>query len=346
MKRGTFEISEAVIVNYCRGEYDGERALRVEAAIASSVELQELVRKVQMVVALEQDIEEVRNTNVKAAFAQIEKRITPHYTGVQIWAGYVNRYAAVLLMPFIITSLVFAILYFQHPVDSVTYTEVNTPLGSTMRYELPDGSVVWLNAGSKLRFPNRFSEHVREVELWGEGFFEVKADLQHPFYVITENGTRVFAYGTRFNVNSYADEDYVEAVLEKGRVNVISPDGNTSVVLQPGERGVLSKIDHSLKVEETGLYEKTAWREGKMVFRNAPLEVILKRLSRHYNVDIVMKNQSDKKYFYRATFNNESIFQILDYLKMSAPLEWGFVESVQNSDSTFTKRLIEVRMVE
>ena len=170
--------------------------------------------------------------------------------------------------------------------------------------------------------------------------------MKHPFYVKTENGSKVFAYGTRFNVNSYTDEEYIETVLEKGKVNIISPDGNSFVSLLPGERGLINKTDCTMRVEQTGVYEKSAWREGKMVFRNEPLDDILKKLSRHYNVDIVFKNHTSKRYFYRATFKNESIFQILDYLKFSAPIEWGFVESVQNSDSTFTKRLIEVKLLE
>lgn len=346
MKRETLKISETTIFNYCRGVYKGADAARIKEAIANSSKLQELVSQIRTVVVLEQDIDEVKKIDIQAAYNKVSTRIFQKHSGVHTILGFVNRYAAVLLLPLLVTSIVFAGLYFSQTSRAITYCEVSTPLGSTMRYELSDGSVVWLNAGSKLRFPNRFAQDIREVELWGEGYFEVKADLKHPFYVKLENGSKVFAYGTRFNVNSYNDDDFVETVLEKGKVNIISHDGKSSVVLQPGERGVISKVDHSVLVEKTGLYEKTAWREGKLVFRNASLDVILKKLSRHYNVDIVFKSNSSQKYFYRATFKNESIFQILDYLKISAPLEWKFIESVQKSDSTFTKRLIEVSLVE
>ncbi len=344
MKRETFKISETTIVNYCRGVYKGADAARIEEAIAASSDLQELVLQIRKVLVLEQDIDEVRNINIQTAYKKVSKRIFQKHSGVRTILGFVNRYAAVLLLPLLVSSIVFAGLYFSQNSHAITYCEVSTPLGSTMRYELSDGSVVWLNAGSKLRFPNRFAQDIREVELWGEGYFEVKADIKHPFYVKMENGSKVFAYGTRFNVNSYSDEEFVETVLEKGKVNIISHDGKSSVVLQPGERGVISKGDHSMLVEKTGLYEKTAWREGKLIFRNDPLADVFKRLSRQFNVDIKYENPEDREYSYRATFKNENLYQILDYLKLIAPIEYRVLDTVQNHDSTFPKRIIEITL--
>ncbi len=344
MKRETFKISEKTIVDYCRGKYKGADVAQIEKAIDASSELQELVCQMRNVAVLEQDIDEVKMIDVQAAYHRVSKRIFPKYSDSRTLLGFVNRYAAILLLPLFISSIVFATLYFRQDYRAISYCEVSTPLGSTMRYELPDGSVVWLNSGSKLRFPNHFAQDIREVELWGEGYFEVKADLKHPFYVKMENGSKIFAYGTRFNVNSYSDEDFVETVLEKGKVNMISHDGKSSVVLQPGERGVISKLDHSMIVEKTGLYEKTAWREGKLVFRNNPLVDVFKRLSRQFNVDIIYENPEDKEYSYRATFKNENLYQILDYLKLIAPIEYKVLDSVQNQDSTFSKRIIEITL--
>ena len=103
-----------------------------------------------------------------------------------------------------------------------------------IRYELPDGSVVWLNAGTTLRYPTVFKKDNRSVELKGEAYFEIQADQERPFYVNTQNGLSVYVYGTKFNVNAYENDDYVETVLEKGKVNVITPNRET-IVLTPGE---------------------------------------------------------------------------------------------------------------
>ena len=149
-------------------------------------------------------------------------------------------------------------------------------------------------------------------------------------------------YGTKFNVNAYEDDNSIETVLEKGKVNVISPDGKTTVQLAPGERLLYNKADQKLLKGKVDVYEKVAWKDGKLIFRNAELDEIFKRLARHFNVDIQFNNISGKEYKYRATFRNETLPQILDYLAKSAALKWRTEEAVQQADDTFTKKKIIV----
>lgn len=149
-------------------------------------------------------------------------------------------------------------------------------------------------------------------------------------------------YGTKFNVNAYEDDNSIETVLEKGKVNVISPDGKTTVQLAPGERLLYNKVDQKLLKGKVDVYEKVAWKDGKLIFRNAELGEIFKRLARHFNVDIQFNNISGKEYKYRATFRNETLPQILDYLAKSAALKWRTEEAVQQADDTFTKKKIIV----
>src|SRR5699024_8332285 len=106
------------------------------------------------------------------------------------------------------------------------YAEI-AATGAVIRYELPDHSVVWLNSGSTLRYPTVFKKENRNVMLKGEAYFEVQADKERPFYVNTPAGLSVYVYGTKFNVNAYEDDNSIETVLEKGKVNVVSPDGKT-----------------------------------------------------------------------------------------------------------------------
>lgn len=152
----------------------------------------------------------------------------------------------------------------------------------------------------------------------------------------------VYVYGTKFNVNAYEDDNSIETVLEKGKVNVISPDGKTTVQLAPGERLLYNKVDQKLLKGKVDVYEKVAWKDGKLIFRNAELGEIFKRLARHFNVDIQFNNISGKEYKYRATFRNETLPQILDYLAKSAALKWRTEEAVQQADDTFTKKKIIV----
>lgn len=210
------------------------------------------------------------------------------------------RYAAFLTIPLLLTSLLFGYLYFDGADEEEQYAEVTAATGSVIRYELPDHSVVWLNAGSTLRYPTVFRNDNRNVELKGEAYFEVEADKERPFYVNTSNGLKVYVYGTKFNVTAYDDDNYIETVLEKGKVNVITPNQET-IVLAPGEHLLYDKQSQKSKKNTVDVYGKVAWKDGKLIFRNASLEEIFKRLERHFNVDIQFDNKAGKEYKYRAT---------------------------------------------
>ncbi|MBI9063063.1 MAG: DUF4974 domain-containing protein [Marinilabiliaceae bacterium] len=332
---------ESSLIRFCRGTCTANEAKWVQAEIQKSETLSQRMREIQTVMAIEGDIGECQTLDVHKAYKNVERKIKKTGKNISV-IRLAMKYAAFIALPFIILSAVLAYRYSVKENQAVSYMEILTSPGTITRYELPDSSVVWLNAESKLRFPSRFVDKQREVELWGEGYFEVKANPDRPFYVTTGNGSKVFAYGTKFNVNAYCDDGFVETVLETGHVNVISPGGNSTVVLQPGESALYDKNAKVMIVKPIVVDDKVAWKDGKLVFRNVALEVILKKLARHYNVDIVLENPSDNNSLYRATFGQESIFQILEYLKLSTPLEWTVSAIETKADSSFTRRLITV----
>lgn len=295
-----------------------------------------LLRKAQ---ALGDDIKEMESIDALAAYrrGRLKRKENRRKMLYNQWM----RYAAFLTLPLLLSSLVLGYLAFHKPVTDDQFAEVTAAMGSVIRYELPDHSMVWLNAGSTLRYPTVFRKDNRNVELRGEAYFEVQADRERPFYVNTSNGLSVYVYGTKFNVSAYEDDDYIETVLEKGKVNVISPHQGT-VVLAPGEQLLYDKQSHKLQKAKVDVYEKVAWKDGKLIFRNATLEEVFKRLERHFNVEIQFNNRHGKEYRYRATFRSETLPQILDYLAKSATLRWKEVDGMQLEDETFTKKKIIV----
>lgn len=295
-----------------------------------------LLKKIE---ALGEDINEMENIDIEHNFKLTQKKIKN--IEKVFFMNKITQYAAILALPLLISSLILFYMLFNKPEQKVEYAQVTSSTGTIIRYELPDKSVVWLNSGSKLTYPTVFSKESRDVKLNGEAYFEVSANKQHPFYVHTSSGMKVFVYGTKFNISAYDDEKDIETVLESGKVNIVTPD-NKMVVLKPGEEMIFNKESNNLNKSEVDVYEKVAWKDGKMIFRNATLDVILKRLARHFNVDIQINNRYGKEYKYRATFRNESLQQILDYLAKSAALKWRIEEAKQNDDGTLTKRKITV----
>lgn len=200
-----------------------------------------LLRKAQ---ALGDDIKEMESINVLGAYYQAQAKIKTNRR--KNMYNQLMRYAAFLTIPLFLSSLILGYLYFSGTETDEKYAEVVTATGSVIRYELPDHSVVWLNAGSTLRYPTTFKKDNRLVELKGEAYFEVQADKERPFYVNTPNGLSVYVYGTQFNVAAYEDDNYIETVLEKGKVNVITPNQET-IVLAPGEQLLYDKQSQKSK---------------------------------------------------------------------------------------------------
>lgn len=290
---------------------------------------------------LADDIKEMEAIDTDKAYNLTRRKINANKNR-QLYTRMM-RYAAFLSIPLFVSSLVLGYLYFLNESEpEELYAEVTASSGSVIRYELPDHSVVWLNAGSTLRHPTVFQNDNRKVDLKGEAYFEVEADRKRPFYVNTPSGLSVYVYGTKFNVSAYDDDNTVEAVLEKGKVNVIMPDKKSMIELKVGEQLIYDKEHKKVFKNSVDVYEKIAWKDGKLIFRNASLKDILRRLERHFNVDIEFNNPSGKEYKYRATFRYESLPQILDYLAKSATLKWCQKRLVQQSDESYSKQKIIV----
>lgn len=330
------------LLRYCEGRCTPDEQINIEQTAENSAELRKIIRDLQISLALQKDIKEMEAIDVKAAFSRTQQKISRGRT--KTIQFQLMRYAAMLTIPLLVTSLLLGYLYFSDSSSEMQYAEVSTASGAIIRYELPDKSIVWLNSGSKLRYPIKFKGDKREVELEGEGYFEVKADKEHPFYVNTSTGLKTYVYGTHFNVSAYSDDDYVETVLEEGKVNVIIPNSGNEIKLEPGQGLSYNEITKKISKSEIDVYEKTAWKDGKLIFRNTSLKDVLKKLSRHFNVEIQLNNLSGKEYKYRATFTKENLGQILDYLSKSASLKWKSEEPVQQKDDTFTQKKIIVTL--
>ena len=251
---------------------------------------------------------------------------------------YWQQIAAILLLPLLIVS---AYLYLK-PASQIaeTYQELFTPYGTWSVVNLPDGSKVWLNAGSSLKYPTQFNDKQRVVSMQGEAYFEVESDKEHPFIVKTKELT-VEATGTAFNVNAYTSDNVTAVTLVKGKV-AVTLDKKKTISLSPGE-----KIDYNLatalyNVNKTNTYKWCSWKDGVLIFRDDPLEYVFKRLGQTYNVEFILKDAELGKYSYKATFEGESLNEILRLLEMSAPIQCKVVSNRSNNSEKFEKQRIEV----
>ncbi|HLO58411.1 MAG TPA: FecR domain-containing protein [Bacteroidales bacterium] len=253
-----------------------------------------------------------------------------------------RKIAAILFFPLLVYT-VWLTLNFNREnkmLENSRHT-VSAAFGSYSSLTLPDGSKVWLNSGSQLSYPERFTGNNRNVYLKGEAYFEVHSDKSRPFFVNTPY-FRVRATGTKFNVDTYNNQSIAAVTLVEGRVSVEQPDERSPHIadLKPGECLKYDTLMHLSSVFKTDTYKYIAWKDGKLVFRNDPLSEVVHKISMQYNVEIEILDKKTSNYRYRATFENQPLNELLELLKMSAPIDYREISPVTLPDHTFSKRKI------
>lgn len=194
-----------------------------------------------------------------------------------------------------------------------TWNTLSTPRGGQFSVILPDGSKVWLNAASRLKFPAAFSYGTRRVELEGEGYFEVAAAPDRPF-IVHAKGADIMVLGTVFNVNAYTDEASCVTTLLNGKVKVSG--GSFSGLLQPGEQAVLHNgngyISAAADAEST-----IAWKNGLFSFEHADIGTVMRQLARWYDVEVIFENKQEPRAFVGEIPRQVSLSKALDILRMN-----------------------------
>jgi len=225
------------------------------------------------------------------------------------------RVAAVVIVALFVSN----VFFFQKAVENQFTETITTPYGAKTNISLPDGSIVWLNSGSTLSYPTKFSKS-RPVTLVGEAFFKVEKNHK-PFIVSTEYGD-VEVKGTSFNVKAYADDNSFETTLEEGVVLFKVKNTLKEVTLRPGEQVIKTLKGFTVKQVETKFF--TSWKEGKLLFNKEPFPSFIKKLERWYNVKIEYANPKLDGLCYTGIIEMESISEVMEMISKATPISYNF----------------------
>lgn len=184
------------------------------------------------------------------------------------------------------------------------YNVLRVPVGGFYKLELPDGTKVWLNAASELKFPVQFNGARREVYLKGEGYFEVAKDPSHQFVVHLKNSA-VTVLGTKFNISAYEEEEHIYTTLAEGAVSFYSELNKQQVTLQPGMQSAMNNLTGLTHLAEVDPSVYTSWVNGSFVFHSLKLETIMRQLQRWYDFEIFYQNPEVKEYTFRGAVNRD-----------------------------------------
>jgi transmembrane sensor len=170
--------------------------------------------------------------------------------------------------------------------SDVLFNTLTTPRGGQFRLALPDGSEVWLNAASSIKYPTAFTGKDRKVEITGEAYFEIAHDASKPFKVRV-NGMEVNVLGTHFNINAYHDEAFVNTTLLQGKVSLTK--AGAVALLRPGQQARVDNTRSISVLNNVDVDQVVAWKNGYFSFEKADLQTVMRQIARWYDVDIIMK---------------------------------------------------------
>ncbi len=315
------------LIKYLNKESENQSvAKKVENWISESPENKEIAEKAFYFNQVAKANAVYEATDHQKAFTKFKKSIESRERkrGFAIILRNIERVAAILFIPILITLLY---TYNTKGYLDSPMIEVASKTGVVTQLDLPDGSKVWLNSNSKIKYPQKFSRKLRDIELSGQAYFDVTPNKKVPFIVNTTSNYYVEVLGTEFDIMAYENDSIVETTLIEGSVKVGSSDVSSDIqpiILEPSERVIFDKKSNDFNIDLLKSIEESRWKDGFIIFKDTPMERALIILSRNYNVKFEVANTDIYNSNITATFNQESIHQILKYLKLAIDIEYEY----------------------
>jgi len=262
------------------------------------------------------------------------------------WLPVFAQIAAVLIMAVLLSAL-YNLFLVSKPSginDAIVYQQVKASYGTQSRVGLADGTVVYLNSGSTLRFPNSFNgAKTRNVELTGEGHFEVAKNSEQPF-IVDIHKIQIKVLGTTFNVDAYPNNSSLTIALIEGSIQLQQKTNNEIsdlMEMKPNQVAFYNQSENTLmRKTEKDLNKYTAWTDGKIVLSNDPINTVIDKLENWYNVDIELADKKLDKYRFTGTFIDEPLEQVLSILNLTSQMEYKVIPAKKLNDNSYSKRRI------
>lgn len=316
-----FTVNESILLNYFADSLSPSQRREVEEWIALSAENKKIARDVYHIYRASDTLGYMKQIDAVTAFGKVRCKI--HRRPVS-WIVWGQRVAALLILPLLVTTL-----YLSLKKTPMEYVELKTNPGMVACVDLPDGTKVWLNSGSTLKHPVKFTGDTRSVELNGEAYFSVHKDRSKRFIVNTPFHIQTEVLGTEFNIEAYQTDSVVKTTLISGSVKLLFLGTNgeeQTFMLKPDEEFAYHATSGEAKVSKPCVEAYTAWKDGMVVFRNTPLEEALKILSKRFNVEFMVKSRELYNSSFTGVFDGQHLPLILEHIQLASGIRYHFTE--------------------
>ena len=324
------------LLRYLTGELSAEENAQVEQWRTLSDENQKILEQMYFVLQVSDRLRIMKSVSHNQALQNLKKRIRQkeRVARRQFVVRCLQRAAAILFLPVLSLSIW---LLLQKNETQISCIEQHVNPGTIAFCQLPDGSKVWLNSGSRLYYPSAFNGKIREVQISGQGYFEVVSNPQQPFVVRRDDSFSLEVLGTSFTLSAYEDEDIIETTLIEGsvRLNLFQNGNLAQRVMKPNEKLIYAQKDgyESIEVMNVDPKYEIAWKDQQLLFKNHSMEKVIRTLERYYNVRFVVKDERIMASEITAKFKNEPLPQVMEYLRLALDIKYRIVPaSIENEE--------------
>lgn len=337
-------MDENILVKYIDGVLPDEEQKAVESWLAESAGNEKQLEQLYFVLQVADRMHVMESVDTEKALCKFKQGVSRQNRKVSMYHAFrlLQRVAAVLFIPVLAVA---TYLLMQQDGGEVRMFQVSTNPGVVSSFDLPDGTKVWLNAGSTLKYPSEFTANNRVVELNGQGYFEVTKNRNQPFIVKAGSDYSVEVLGTSFNVDAYDDDATIETTLIEGAVKLMITDaGGVDIVrtMKPNEKAVYAKTTNRMEVSTVNTEYDTAWKNGEIIFRNHPMDQVLKVLGRHYRVKFDVKNEQVMNSIITARFKDEQLPQVMEYLRLASSIKYAIKKPQLSTDGQMGESVVEI----
>lgn len=328
-------INEQHLLDYFADKLSAQESVYVQTWIDASEDNKKLARDVQYICLATNALQAMERADTTKALLLVKKRIR-RKRFLQNF-NWMHNVAALFIGILISSALYILSSDEQMPIE---YVEMRTNPGVVTKVQLPDGSTVWLNSRSYLKYPQQFTEDSRFVTLEGEAYFSIQKNQDQKFIVKTPFDASVEVLGTEFNMEVSLEDREVSTALVSGSVSFsYETSGNKRIdmLMKPNE--AVSYNANSKEIEKSRPYlpTLTAWKDGLVVLRNTSFKDALSILSKHFDVEFIVSNSKYYKYAFTGTFDNQRVDMVLEHFKYSSGIRYRDITK-KTIDSTPPER--------
>lgn len=319
--------SSEKLLKYIQGKASEELKTEIEAWIAEDIKHEKVIMDLAKIYYAHYHSVRIQSRNVNAAYKKVMRIL--HHKQWTVQLSWQKIAAAAILL---IALNVAGWNVIQNRVSTDDYIVLSSNNEKKVEYTLPDGTTVFLNRNSSLRFPLKYAKKSRQVELEGEGYFNVAHNPEHPFIVNTTQGIKVQAIGTKFNVEAFSNDSIVQTTLIEGCVAVTIQRGNDNerYIMHPTDMIRYNTHRDLIIFGKTDYPSKASWLDDVLIFKDTSLPEVVRQLSHNFEADFIITDPRLNDYLFTGTFNNRDLSVILEYMRISSNIQIEIKETSSN----------------